>query len=121
MPAWPGSVPGAPLAGTLAASDRDNVLKGPSDIEGLESRRQRYSAVAADVAFTLVLSTAQYEALRSFYKDDCAGGALSFTHTDYSLATPATKTFHWNAPPQGQAMSAPGYWSVQIALVRSAE
>lgn len=121
MPAWPETVPGIPLAGTLVSADRENTLKGPSDVEGMEPRRQRYSAMVADYAFSLILTTYQYETLRTFHKDECAGGALSFTHLDYSLATPITKTFTWSDAPKGQALPAPGYWSVQVSLVRSAE
>lgn len=121
MPTWPVSVPDIPLAGTLVCSDRDNTLKGPSDIDGLESRRRRYSAVAADYVFSLILTHSQYETLRDFYKNDCAGGALSFTHVDYSLVLPRSKTFTWSESPKGQVMPSSDYWSVQVSLVRSAE
>jgi hypothetical protein len=118
MVAWPVDVPSIPLVGTLSVAERENLLRGPSDIPGTESRRSRFSGMAADYTFSLIMTTAELADLRAFFKTDCKGGALSFTANDYSLSPVSTATFVWGSAPTAQAMAVPGYWTVAVALVR---
>ncbi|MEQ1523357.1 MAG: hypothetical protein ABL936_18985, partial [Aestuariivirga sp.] len=57
-------------------------MRGPSDIEGTENRRKRYSARYINYSFSLSLTRAQKERLELFFFSECSSGALSFTMRD---------------------------------------
>ena len=117
MPTWPITVPGLPLAGTLSVDLRDTLAKGPSEIEGTEARRQRYSGRVEVYRFTRTMSAAAWADLRDFYWSDCKSGSLSFTHADLAtLLGLSSPSWVWAGPPAPRDVDGRS-WSVEIALL----
>ena len=116
---WPGGLPTAPLLGSLQVKEQDAVLKFSPDIPGMTLRRARYNASVAAYGFSFYLTIAQLATLMTFFKTTLSMGALSFTFTD--PVTAAVKTFSFAGPPDVVAISAPGYYRVNLSLIRAAE
>lgn len=115
MPAWPGTLPDQPLAGTFTVVRVPNVVSFDPDI-GPTLRRRRQTATGSDIQAGLLLTQAQKDILDGFFETDCADGALSFTMTDWESAT--TKTFTWNAPPAASLTQNADYYQITLSLRR---
>lgn len=115
MPAWPGTLPAKPLEGSYSDQRVPNVVEFGTDV-GPTLRRRRQTATGNDLTGTMHLTQAQKTTLDSFFKTDCADGALAFTMTDWELGT--TATFTWNAVPAFSRIPQGIYYIVSLSLRR---
>jgi hypothetical protein len=118
MPLWPSYLPFCPVDGSLAIEPVTSLIEGPSEINGLGSRRPRYSGRFHSYSFDMVLTRAQRDQLLGFFFADCAQGAVSFQAQDPANATDQ-QTFTWVSPPSFRAHTANGQaWRVNLSLLK---
>jgi hypothetical protein len=117
MPAWPGGIPAAPLLGSLAVQNDDNVLRFQSDV-GTPIRRSRYTAQSQRHSFSLILSTAQLATFDYFYKTTLGNGVTSFDFND--PITGVSASFSFAEPYSVQSMAVNGYYVVSVSLIKAA-
>lgn len=80
MPTWPSTVPQKGLIGTFQFEDEDNVDEFPVDVG--PPLRVRSSSIAGErMAYSWIFTATQWEALRTFWRTDCADGSLEFQRT----------------------------------------
>lgn len=111
MPAWPASLPQAPLLGhSEAAPDvllRTNMDAGPAKV------RRRFTAGVRAVIVPLLLDDAQVTTLDEFFTTTLAGGALRFDHV--LPRTGAVVQYRFTAPPEYELI-APSKWRATLKL-----
>ena len=78
MPAWPASLPQAPLARGYQEAFGDTTLRTQMDA-GPDKLRRRFTAGVDSFTTLLRLTKTQAATFESFYKTDTAGGTLAFT------------------------------------------
>lgn len=115
MPAWPVTVPSAPLIGTLQITPEDNLIRFKPD-NGPAQTRRRYTSKQRNYAFELLMSSAQLATFETFVATDIADGALSFTFPD--PVDNVTRDFRMEAPHQIAGVEAIGYWRIGLTLSR---
>jgi len=80
MPAWPASLPPAPLLG-LTEQPPDTTLRTKME-HGPAKHRPRFTAGVRDFSWPVKLTDTQKQTLDDFLMNDLVRGALSFTHVD---------------------------------------
>jgi hypothetical protein len=76
MPAWPGSLPQAPLLGATEKFP-DNLIRTKMDT-GPDKVRRRFTAGVTEVAFPLLLTAEQADDLDTFFRATLKDGSLRF-------------------------------------------
>ena len=74
---WPSSLPYKALAGTHSFQREPNIVAFKPDA-GEPMRRRRYQGKATTDSFDMILTSAQKDALMTFYDDTLSQGAMSF-------------------------------------------
>ena len=118
MPAFPVSLPQAPLLGGFSHTERETVIRAPVSF-GPPQTRQRFTAALQPISCTTkALTLAQKEALRTFFRVDLKGGALTFTWPALALHTGGgVANFEIVAPPEFTPLGL-GMWRASLQLVR---
>lgn len=89
---WPEALPEAPLIEGLRQKLPDTVLRSRMD-QGPGKLRQRTTAGVERLTVAYLLDIAQFNALKSFYLETLAGGALRFSYTHPVLGGSVTCRF----------------------------
>lgn len=111
MPAWPGSLPAAPLLGHRETAP-EMVVRTEMDA-GPAKLRRRFTAGVRTLEIPLVLSDAQVQALDDFYVTTLAGGTLRFDHKHPRTA--AVVKYRFIARPQYDLIT-PSKWRTTLRL-----
>jgi len=114
MPSWPTTIPQSPTVNGNSTSFGENRLIFNPDL-GRPMMRRRFSIRDDVVAFSFIMSAAQFAIFSSFYKTDLVDGTLPFTYFDPTTGN--TSTFQFKTPPQ-TAYLKPFYVSVSLSLLR---
>lgn len=94
---WPSTLPQSPLSGTWSGQDQDNLLRSPADV-GEGEIAIRTTSTSEQVSLSMLLTVAQAQTLRTFYKTTLSHGLLRFNFTHPILD--AVKEFRFREPPQ---------------------
>lgn len=78
---WPLTLPQSFLVEGFTQEATDNVIKSAME-SGPSKARRRYTATTQPFTGKMILSLAQYDIFRDFYRDDLQDGALTFTMPD---------------------------------------
>lgn len=118
MPAYPLTLPQAPLLSGFTHTERETAIRSAVSF-GPPMVRQRATAALQPISCgTKALSLAQKEILRAFFTDDLKGGALTFTWPALSAHTGGgVGNFEMVAPPEFVALGL-GRWRASLQLVR---
>lgn len=117
MPAtpWPiNDIPFKPIVGTWQEEREDNVLRTANEV-GTPKQRRRTYLPNDRAACDLVLTSAQAEALDTFFDATLVDGIGSFSVTDPRLGV--TRSFKFIKPPSKVAVGI-GAWRVSLQLRR---
>lgn len=77
MPVWPNTVPRMPVRNSWRCQPGNNVIVSEVDA-GPPKYRRRSTAVPEEASFTILMSSAQFVAFDTFWRNDLKGGALAF-------------------------------------------
>jgi hypothetical protein len=80
-PVWPTSLPQRPLVDGYSNSFGDGAVRTDMD-SGPPKARRRFTAAVQPLRLAFRLTAAQVATLRSFFKDDCAFGAIPFSFVE---------------------------------------
>lgn len=118
MPAWPTTLPCAPVQGTLRVRPEPNLAEFKPDV-GRPQRSKRYTLTRKLYNGALKCTTEQMQELMEFFDEDCASGVLSFTMKDWlpNANSPPEATFTFVSPPDFEK-SGPNYWFASLELAR---
>lgn len=111
MPAWPASLPQAPLIG-LEEEPPDTTLRTKMDA-GPDKTRPRFTAGVRNFSWPIRLTDTQKTTFDDFFINDLARGALAFTHINPT--TKAVVSFRLTARPKYKLIG-PTKWVVTLAL-----
>jgi len=89
---WPETLPAAPLIDGLRQKMPDTVLRSRTD-QGPGKLRQRTTAGVERLTVAYLLDMTQMNALKNFYLETLAGGALRFSYTHPVLGGSVTCRF----------------------------
>jgi len=80
MATWPGTLPTSPL---IEGYDEDwgEIAIHSNPDEGPPISRRRFTKGIDTVVWPMLLTKTQVNTLETFFKSDCAGGAITFTLT----------------------------------------
>lgn len=117
MPAWPGTLPAAPLLAGLS-ENYDNFNASFEPDVGLPSTWPRSTASKLTTPVQYNLTTAQKNTLTSFWKSDCKTGSVPFTWTDPVHG--GTITMKFSAGLRFSAQGGAKPWRVEFELIRLA-
>lgn len=98
MPAWPGTLPTEPLLDGFDPEPGETAVHTSPD-EGPHKSRRRFTAPVDTLNWPMLLTLTQYQTLRTFFYNDCAGGSIPVT----GLTNPITglaMTFKIIEPPK---------------------
>lgn len=76
MPSWPGTLPSPTIAG-YSEKEADNLVASQMAVGPMKVRR-RSSSPRSEVQARYILTAAQRDTLRSFFRTSTAYGSLSF-------------------------------------------
>lgn len=96
---WPVTLPTSPLVGTWSGQDQDNLLRGPADV-GEGEIAIRVNSTSEVVSLSMLLTVAQVQTLRTFYRTTLGFGTKRFNFTHPILGV--TKEFRFKEPYQVQ-------------------
>jgi hypothetical protein len=94
MVAWP-SLP-APLINTFNETFADNIIRTDMD-RGVAKVRRRSTANSRPLSFTMLLTEAQLDTLRTFYNTTTLSGSIEFDYTHPIAAV--TEQARFTQPP----------------------
>lgn len=97
MAEWPASLPKQPIVDAMSFADEPNFVEFKPDV-GRGQRHKRYTADRMPIEAAIALTAQQVETMRSFYRNDCASGTMSFTMIDWLNGT--ARRFTWETPPR---------------------
>src|SRR5690349_19617523 len=97
-PTWPGTLPAAWGNDAERVREDSNVLRTQMDAGPAKMRRRSTADVIA-TPFSFLVTTAQKEALDTFYVTTCSR-TLPFDWTDFSVVALPTKTFRFVSAPR---------------------
>jgi hypothetical protein len=112
MPAWPTTLPTAPLVDRFQETAPDTVLRTAMD-EGPAKLRPRTTAGVRTMTLSYILDRAQVAALDIFYATTLSGGALAFDMAHPRTGNAASCRFR--APPEYSAVNG-DYFRAAISL-----
>lgn len=112
MPAWPATLPAAPLASGFSEMLADNLLRSEMEMGPAKTRR-RTSAGVRTLEAQYILSAAQTAILRGFFENDVKAGALAFDYTH--PVTSVTVAARFAAPPVFAALNG-RYYKVSVKI-----
>lgn len=92
MPAWPATLPIAPLLDGYRERPPATTLRTEMDT-GPAKLRRRFTSGTRPISVGFVLTKAQLERFDEFYVTVCAGGALSWTWEHPRTLEPVTLRF----------------------------
>lgn len=95
MPAWPSNLPDFVLRDGYEEGFKDLVIRTKQD-SGATKRRKRFSDGPEPYKFPLEFTSDELDDFRTFYEDDIASGALSFTKLH--PRTGVTETWAFTGP-----------------------
>lgn len=114
LKAWPPTIPSAALAGTYTEKIEQNAVTFTPEI-GPPKIRSATSAPTEMIGFDVLMSSAQYELLKTFFRTTLKNGTKPFSMTHPRTAT--TTTFIFMAAPKIAFFSIDSY-RVTLALRR---
>lgn len=118
MPTWPTSTLGdAPEFRGFSDAPVPNVI-APDVASGSGPRYLRHTDKRRVMTFSYTWSRAQYRQFLTFFEDDIAQGALSFSMTDHLKAETGTFYIYDINGPYGAEHVGPGHLRVEIAFLR---
>lgn len=94
---WPVDLPQSPLLGTWSSQEQDNLLRSPADV-GEGEIAVRVSSTSEIVGLSMLMTVAQVQSLRTFYRTTLGFGTRRFNFTHPVLGT--TKEFRFKEPYQ---------------------
>ena len=115
MPAWPTTLPQDLLQSGYSQALPDNVIKTSVD-RGPEQRRPRFTSAVAPLSGRMIMTEAQIQTLDTWFSDDIAYGALSFTFPNpMDLTGTSTISVVFAQPPSWD--NSPGGPKFDVSLV----
>ncbi|MCK5581330.1 MAG: hypothetical protein KAJ18_08665 [Candidatus Omnitrophica bacterium] len=116
MSTWPASLPQQHFLGVDIGDDETRLIS-PMDA-GPASVRNRFTAFSQQINTPIVLTGAQLEIFRTFYRDTLNNGTNTFTWTD--PVDDQSVTLRFKSPPRWKAVRsgipAKRLWSSALAL-----
>lgn len=112
MASWPTSLPQLALLEGYQEQGVDNIIRSTVD-QGPEITRPKYTATPVDMTVSLVLTSAQCDALDSFYDATLNYGSAAFDWLH--PRTGAAVSLHFRARPGYQGIGA-GYFRTSLSL-----
>lgn len=97
MATWPVGLPQEPMRRGYQEAMADTTIVTQMDV-GPPKVRRRTTAGVAPATWPFEMSSSQVVILKTFYRDTCAGGALTFTHNHQMSG--GTKTWRFTGPPR---------------------
>lgn len=110
---WPASLP-SPLIGSGEWKPWSNVIRTQMDA-GTPKLRRRYTAVGADVTFSLVLNRTQVAALETFVATTLKD-VLPFTWKDWRLPSTPAAVYRFKSRPSYAPTERPDVWTATLEL-----
>lgn len=115
LPVWPETVPHAPLTSSAQFVSHQAPLKTEMN-SGDVRMRKRFTKRISPVQFTIKMTSAQVETLRTFVYDDLSEGSSKFTMPVFGPAGCADKTAQL-ADGTFNASKTAGGWLVSLQLL----
>lgn len=118
MPSWPLALPDRPSLAGFTFTAPDTIISSQPDV-GPRMTRQRVTDSLSPISLSLPpITLAQRDALVTFYKIDCKGGALTVQWAKLSEHTGGgTGNFLFTAPPQFSPLGR-GLWAASLQMER---
>jgi hypothetical protein len=113
---WPLTLPQSPLSGTWSSQAQDNRLNGPADV-GEGEVGLRTTSTSEIVSLSMLMTIAQVQTLRSFYRTTLGHGVLRFNFDHPVLGVP--KEFRFREP--FQVEDAGKFQRVSMSWIMKAE
>ena len=112
IPVWPSSLPQELITDGYGQQAPNTIIATQMDV-GPGKRRRRTSAGVQPVQGQIVVTEAQLDTLRTFFRTSLGDGALRFSWADPVSGSPVEMRF--TEPPQWSARTS-GIYTVSLAL-----
>lgn len=114
MPSWPNALPQTPLIASYAEELGFPVIHAP--VDGPPLSRRRYTAAPDVISVAFVMTTAEVETFKAFYRDDIKHGSLTYTWNERGIAGATVRTYRMTGPPSIIPLS-DERWRVSFGLI----